>query len=213
MMTSYLKQISESIIVGNAPQVKDFTQKAVNEGEEIEKILKEGLLVGMGIIGERFRKNEIFIPEVLVSANAMKEGMQIIRPRIVEKGIKGKGVIVIGTVKGDQHDIGKNLVAMMLEGAGFEVIDLGVNISPEKFVENVKSKNAQILGISSLLTTTMMQMKNVIDAIRNEAQLKKLKVIVGGAPVTQKYADEIGADGYAANAGSAVGKVKELLGL
>jgi 5-methyltetrahydrofolate--homocysteine methyltransferase len=212
-MSTCLQKISEGIIVGNENQVKDFTQKAVNEGEDVEGILNEGLLVGMSIIGEKFRKSEIFIPEVLVAANAMKEGMQIIRPLIVEKGIKGKGVVLIGTVKGDYHDIGKNLVVMMMEGAGFEVIDLGVDILPEKFVENIKSKNAQILGMSALLTTTMMQMKNVIDAVRNEDQLQKIKIIVGGAPITQKYADEIGADGYAANAGSAVDKVKELLGL
>lgn len=206
-----LKKITENLIQGNAPKVKELTQKAVDEGEDVQKILNEGLLQGMSVIGERFKKNEIYVPEVLISAKAMKEGMKIIRPLLAEKGVKGEGTVILGTVKGDLHDIGKNLVGMMLEGAGFEVIDLGVDVTPEKFTREVKEREAEIIGLSALLTTTMPAMKEVIAALTNEGIRKKVKVMIGGAPVTQDYANEIEADGYAPDAASAVDKAKEIV--
>jgi len=206
-----LKQIAQYIIQGNAPKVKELTQQAVDEGEDVGKILNEGLLSGMSVVGERFKKNEIYIPEVLIAARAIKEGMQVIRPLLVQKGIKGEGKVIMGTVKGDLHDIGKNLVAMMLEGAGFEVIDLGVDVAPERFVQKVKESEAEIIGLSALLTTTMPAMKQVIAALTNEGLRRNIKVMIGGAPVTQEYADEIGADGYAPDAASAVDKAKQLM--
>jgi len=207
-----LKQIAENLIKGDAAKVKELTQKAVDEREDVEKILNEGLLAGMSVVGDKFKKNEIYVPEVLIAARAMKAGMEIIRPLLTEKGVKGAGKVVLGTVRGDLHDIGKNLVGMMLEGAGFEVIDLGVDVSPEKFVEEVKKTGAQIVGLSALLTTTMPGMKDVIAALTEEGIRKNVKVMIGGAPVTQDYADEIEADGYAPDAASAVDKVKELIG-
>ena len=207
-----LKQIAENLIKGDAAKVKELTQKAVDEREDVEKILNEGLLAGMSVVGDKFKKNEFYVPEVLIAARAMKAGMEIIRPLLTEKGVKGAGKVVLGTVRGDLHDIGKNLVGMMLEGAGFEVIDLGVDVSPEKFVEEVKKTGAQIVGLSALLTTTMPGMKDVIAALTEEGIRKNVKVMIGGAPVTQDYADEIEADGYAPDAASAVDKVKELIG-
>ncbi|GAI30939.1 unnamed protein product [marine sediment metagenome] len=206
-----VKQIAENLIRGKAPEVKELVQKAVDEGEDIQKILNEGLLAGMDFVGDKFKKNEFYVPEVLIAARAMKEGMQILRPLLAEKNIKGAGIVVLGTVKGDLHDIGKNLVGMMLEGAGFEVVDLGIDIAPEKFVQIAEEKNADIIGLSALLTTTMVGMKDVISSL-NKSNLKgKIKVVIGGAPVTQDYADEIEADGYAPDAALAVDKVKELL--
>lgn len=206
-----VKQIAENLIRGKAPEVKELVQKAVDEGEDIQKILNEGLLAGMDFVGDKFKKNEFYVPEVLIAARAMKEGMQILRPLLAEKNIKGAGIVVLGTVKGDLHDIGKNLVGMMLEGAGFEVVDLGIDIAPEKFVQIAEEKNADIIGLSALLTTTMPAMKDVISSL-NKSNLKgKIKVVIGGAPVTQDYADEIEADGYAPDAALAVDKVKELL--
>lgn len=207
-----LKKIAEILIQGKAPQVKKLVQEAVDEGEEVEKILNEGLLAGMSVVGERFKKNEIYVPEVLISARAMKEGMQIIRPLLAEKNIKGAGTVILGTVKGDLHDIGKNLVGMMLEGAGFDVVDLGVDVTPERFAQEVKGKDAQIVGLSALLTTTMPAMKQIIAALTNQRIRGRVKIMIGGAPVTQDYADEIEADGYAPDAASAVDKAKELIG-
>jgi len=206
-----LKQIAENLIQGKAEKVKELVQKAVDEGEDVEKILNEALLAGMSVVGDKFKRNEFYVPEVLIAARAMKAGMEVIRPFLAEKNIKGKGRIVLGTVKGDLHDIGKNLVGMMLEGAGFEVVDLGVDIPAEKFVEEIKKTDAQIVGMSALLTTTMPAMKDVIAALTKEGIRKNVKVMIGGAPVTQDYADEIGADGYAPDAASAVDKAKELL--
>jgi len=206
-----LKQIAENLIQGKAPQVKELVQKAVDEGEDVQKILNEGLLRGMNVVGDKFKKNEFYIPEVLIAARSMKEGMQILRPLLTEKNIKGVGTVVLGTVKGDLHDIGKNLVRMMLEGAGFEVVDLGVDVAPEKFVQVAEEKNADIIGLSALLTTTMPAMKDVVSSLNKPDLEGKIKVMIGGAPVTQDYADEIGADGYAPDAASAVDKAKELL--
>jgi 5-methyltetrahydrofolate--homocysteine methyltransferase len=206
-----LQEIAELIIQGKVSQVKELVREAVDEEEDVQKILNEGLLAGMSVVGDRFKKGEFYVPEVLVAARAMKEGMEILKPFLVEKNIKGKGTIVLGTVKGDLHDIGKNLVGMMLEGAGFEVVDLGVDVAPEKFIQAAKEKSADITGLSALLTTTMLSMKDVIGAVEKEGLKGKVKVIIGGAPVTQDYANEIRADGYAPDAASAVDVVKELL--
>jgi len=205
-----LKEIAENLIRGKAPKVKELTQKAVDEGEDIQRILNEGLLAGMSVVGDKFKRNEFYVPEVLIAARAMKAGMEIIRPLLTQKGVKGMGKVILGTVRGDLHDIGKNLVGMMLEGAGFEIIDLGIDVSPEKFVQTAREKDADIIGLSALLTTTMPGMKDVVEAAK--ASNLRAKVMIGGAPVTQDYADEIGADGYAPDAASAVDKAKELIG-
>jgi len=207
-----LKEVAENLIQGKADKVKELVQKAIDEGQDVSKVLNEGLLAGMSVVGDKFKKNEFYVPEVLIAARAMKAGMEIIRPLLTKKGVKGAGKVVLGTVRGDLHDIGKNLVGMMLEGAGFEITDLGVDVSPEKFVEAAKEKGADIIGLSALLTTTMPGMKDVIEAIKSSDLKGKLKVMIGGAPVTQDYADEIGADGYAPDAASAVDKAKQLIG-
>ncbi len=206
-----LNKVKESVIYGKADEVKDMVKKAVDEGQNVEKILNEGLIAGMAVVGEKFEKNEFYVPEMLIAARAMKAGMELLRPLLAQKGVKALGTVALGTVRGDLHDIGKNLVGMMLEGAGFEIVDLGVDVSPEKFVQAVKEKKAQIVGLSALLTTTMPSMKDVIKALEEEGIRDKIKVMIGGAPVTQSYADEIGADGYAPDAASATDKAKELL--
>ncbi len=208
-----LKQIADNLIKGKAPEVKQLVQRAIDEGEDVQKVLNEGLVAGMNVVGAKFKANEFYVPEVLIAARAMKAGMKILRPILAEKNIKGVGTVVLGTARGDLHDIGKNLVAMMLEGAGFEIIDLGVDVSPEKFIETAKEKKADLVGISALLTTTMPSMKDVIKVMGNSGFKDKVKVFIGGAPVTQSYADEIGADGYAPDAASAVDEAKQLLGL
>jgi len=208
-----LKEIADNLIKGKAPEVKELVQKAIDEGEDVEKVLNEGLVAGMSVVGAKFKANEFYVPEVLIAARAMKAGMGILRPILAEKNIKGIGTVVLGTVRGDLHDIGKNLVAMMLEGAGFEIIDLGVDVSPEKFIETAKEKKADLVGLSALLTTTMPSMKDVVKAVGDSGLKDKVKVIIGGAPLTQSYADEIGADGYAPDAASAVDEVKQLLGV
>ena len=208
-----LKEITQKLIQGMAPQVKELVQAAINEGQDLGSILNDGLLAGMSVVGERFKKAEVYFPEVLVAANAMKAGMEPLKPLLAEKNIGYSGKVVLGTVRGDLHDIGKNLVGMMLEGAGFEVIDLGVDVPTDRFVETVKEKNADIVGISALLTTTMPVMKQVIESLISSMIRKKVKVMVGGAPITQKYADEIGADGFGPDAATAVDKAKELMGI
>jgi len=208
-----LKQIADNLIKGKAPEVKELVQKAIDEGEDVQKVLNEGLVAGMDVVGKKFKANEFYVPEVLIAARAMKAGMGILRPILADKDIKGVGTVVLGTARGDLHDIGKNLVAMMLEGAGFEIIDLGVDVSPEKFIETAKEKKADLVGVSALLTTTMPSMKDVVKVVRDSDLKDKVKVFIGGAPVTQSYADEIGADGYAPDAASAVDEAKQLLGL
>lgn len=207
-----LRELSEKLIQGMAPQVKELTQEAIDEGQDVGRILNEGLLAGMSVVGERFKKGEVYLPEVLVAAHAMKAGMEPLRPLLVEKNIGYSGKVVLGTVSGDLHDIGKNLVGMMLEGAGFEVIDLGVDVSAERFVDAVKGENPDIVGMSSLLTTTMPMMKQVIESLNSSSIRNSVKVMVGGAPITQGYADEIGADGFGPDAATAVDKAKELMG-
>ena len=209
-MSALLEQIKELLMKGKANDVKALVQKALEEKIPAGDILNKGLLGGMGIIGERFKKNEVYVPEVLIAARAMKAGMEILKPALAAAKVEPRGVVVIGTVKGDLHDIGKNLVGMMLEGAGFKVVDAGINVDAAKFVEVARSSNATLIGASALLTTTMTNMKEVVDAV-NAAGLKgKVKVMIGGAPVTQAFCDEIGADGYAADAASAADLAKVL---
>lgn len=210
-MSEVLGQISEMLMKGKANDVKALVEKAIADGIEPAKILNEGLLSGMGIIGARFKKNEIYVPEVLIAARAMKAGMTILQPKLASSGVEPKGVAVVGTVKGDLHDIGKNLVCMMLEGAGFKVIDAGIDVDPAKFVAAAEENKAAIVGISALLTTTMTNMKAVVEAVKASSVASKTKVIIGGAPVTQSFADEIGADGYAADAASAADLALSLL--
>ncbi len=212
-MEALMNQLAEALYNGEAEKVAELTRKALEQGFSPEEILNKGLIAGMDRVGKDFRDGVLFVPEVLIAAYAMKAGMQVLRPLLAESAISGLGTFVIGTVKGDLHDIGKNLVAMMMEGAGFKVVDLGVDTPPEKFIEAIKNHNPQILGMSALLTTTMVEMKRVIEALREAGLREKVKVMVGGAPVTQEYADEIGADGYAPNASLAVEKAKELLGI
>ncbi len=202
--------IADSLIKGQAPQVKDLVQQAVDEGTPPGDILTNGLIAGMSVIGERFKKNEVYVPEVLIAARAMHAGMDVIKPLLAETGVKPKGVVAIGTVKGDLHDIGKNLVMMMIEGAGFDVMNLGVDVPPEKYVQAAKD-GAQIIGMSALLTTTMPSMKIAIDALTAAGVRESIKIMVGGAPLTQAFADEIGADGYAPDAASAADLVSELI--
>ncbi|HNT65204.1 MAG TPA: corrinoid protein [bacterium] len=206
-----LDELAENIIKGQAPAVEQLTEKALAEGESPESVLRKGLIKGMDVVGAKFKANEFYVPEVLIAARAMKAGMKILRPRLAESGVQPVGRFIVGTVKGDLHDIGKNLVAMMMEGAGFEVIDLGVDVTPEKFVASIKETNAQFVGMSALLTTTMVKMKDTIEAINSSGMRNSVKIVVGGAPLTQKFADEIGADGYAPDAASAVELVKNLL--
>ena len=205
-----LQAISENLQKGKAADVEKLVQAAVDEGVGVEEILETGLIAGMSVIGEKFKKNEVYVPEVLIAARAMNQGMKIIEPLLAEAGIEPVGRVAIGTVKGDLHDIGKNLVAMMLKGGGFDVIDLGIDVDAPKFVEAAKEKGAKVVALSALLTTTMPQMSTVINALK-DAGLTGVKVMIGGAPVTQSYADEISADGYAPDAASAVDTAKALL--
>ena len=198
-----LQAMTDAVQRGDRDAAVQTVQDALAAGLEPEQILNEGLIAAMSSVGEKFRNNEVFIPEVLIAARAMNSAMEILEPKLVETGVEPRGKVVIGTVKQDLHDIGKNLVAMMLKGGGFKVIDLGVDVEPEKFVEAAKGEQAQVVALSALLTTTMPNMKGVVDALQ-EAGLDGVKVMIGGAPVTQAYADEIGAAGYAPDAGSAV---------
>ncbi|MHB8073254.1 cobalamin B12-binding domain-containing protein [Desulfosporosinus fructosivorans] len=205
---SVLDDIKESVITGNARKTKEYAEQAVAEGIEVGIILNDGLLAGMNYIGVRFKNNEVYVPEVLIAARAMHSGMAVIKQLIVSAGIQEKGIVVIGTVKGDMHDIGKNLVIMMLQGAGYKVIDLGIDVAAEKFIEAVDEYKPQFVCLSALLTTTMPQMKTIVEQLQ---PYSNVKVLIGGAPVTQKYADDIGAHGYAPDGASAVDKANELL--
>jgi 5-methyltetrahydrofolate--homocysteine methyltransferase len=207
---SILEQIKEGVIAGNAKKVKEYTDCAVADGLDVSMILNDGLIAGMNVIGALFKNNEVYVPEVLMAARAMHTGLAVIKPLIVSAGIKEKGVVAIGTVKGDMHDIGKNLVIMMLEGAGYKVIDLGVDVPAEKFLRVVEEQHPQVVGLSALLTTTMPQMQEIVKKLQSYGD--RVKIIVGGAPITAKFAREIGAYGYAADAASAVEEVAELIG-
>ena len=204
-----LKTLAEAIIRGDLNTAAEITKSALNEGIAAKSILDKGLIAGMDTIGTRFKNNEVYIPEVLIAARAMKAAMGILEPELAKAGVEPIGRLLIGTVQGDLHDIGKNLVAMMLKGAGFEVIDLGVDVSPEKFTEQAKARDVQLVGMSALLTTTMPSMEKTIKALRDAGV--SAKVMIGGAPVTESYADRIGANGYAPDAASAVDMAKSLV--
>ncbi len=209
----FLQQISESLQRGEDQKVAELTQQAIDAGLAAGEILNDGLLAGMDVVGARFGANEIFLPEVLLSARAMNAGMDLIKPLLIADDVRSLGKVVIGTVKGDLHDIGKNLVGIMLKGAGFEVIDLGADVPAERFVETAEAEGAPVIGLSTLLTTTMAGMKDVVDLIKGKGLEGQVKVIVGGAPLSQTIADDIGADGYGYDAASAVSLVKELAGV
>ena len=203
------ESICQALMKGRAAEVKQLVDKALAEGVPPAKILNDGLLQGMGIIGDKFKKNEVYVPEVLIAARAMKAGMEVLKPRLGAAGVQPLATAVIGTVKGDLHDIGKNLVGMMLEGAGLKVVDAGIDVASEKFVQLARDNQAQVIGVSALLTTTMTNMKAVVEAVK--ASGLKTKVMVGGAPVTQAFCDEIGADGYAPDAASAADLAKKMV--
>ena len=204
-----LKALADAVIKGDQNSAVEITKAALGEGTAAKQVLDEGLIAGMDVVGARFKKNEVYIPEVLIAARAMKMAMEILEPELVKAGVEPVGKFLIGTVQGDLHDIGKNLVAMMLKGAGFEVIDLGVDVKPEQFVEQAKSTGVHLLGMSALLTTTMPGIEKTIKALRDAGV--SAKVMIGGAPVTQTYAEKIGADGYAPDAASAVDLAKSLV--
>ena len=206
-----LEDMSENLIKGKANEVKELVQKALDEGIEVGKILNEGLLAGMSVVGDRFKKNEVYVPEVLIAARAMKAGTAILKPLLAESGVQPTGTVILGTVKGDLHDIGKNLVGMMMEGAGFQLVDLGTDVEAQKFVDAARENSAQIIAISALLTTTMTAMKGVVDAVAASDIKDTVKVLIGGAPVTQAFCDEIGANGYAPDAASAADLAKSFI--
>jgi len=206
------QELSEAIQKGSAPRAKELTAALLEAKNPPADILNKGLLDGMDKVGQRFKCNEIYIPEVLIAARAMNASMDLLKPELVRAGVKPVGKMLLGTVKGDLHDIGKNLVKMMAQGAGIEVVDLGIDVSAEKFVQGVKDNpDAKTVGMSALLTTTMTGMKDVIDRFEKEGLRKKVKFMVGGAPLTDQYAREIGADGYAPDAASAAEKIKAFL--
>ena len=203
--------IFQGILEGDMPAVQEATQAALDGGTAAQEILNEAMIPAMDEVGRLFEENEYYVPELLIAARAMKAGLTILRPELVATGIEAKGKVALGTVKGDLHDIGKNLVGIMIEGAGFDIIDLGVDVGPEQFVEAVSDQGAQVIGLSALLTTTMPSMQRTIDALKEAGLRDQVKVIIGGAPVTQRYADEIGADGYGRDAASAARLVRQML--
>jgi 5-methyltetrahydrofolate--homocysteine methyltransferase len=212
-MSTDLSQLAQAIITGKRAPAVELTNQALAEGQGPQAVINEGLIAGMAVVGAKFKNNEYYVPEVLIAARAMKECLAILKPLLAETGARPVGTVVIGTVKGDLHDIGKNLVAMMLQGNGFEVIDLGVDVPAEKYVAAAKEQKADVIALSALLTTTMPAMKQTIDTLAADGVRDTVKVMIGGAPVTQKYADEIGADGYSADAASAVDLAKALVGV
>lgn len=205
------ERIAEQVVKGQADAVKDLIGQALAENILAEDILNLGLVAGMNVVSEKFRNNEFFIPEVLVSARAMTAGLEVLNPLLAAANVKARGKVVIGTVKGDLHDIGKNIVGMMLQGAGYKIVDLGADVSKEKFIEFAQKESPDIVGMSALLTTTMVYMKEVIQGLKDAGLRDKIKVIIGGAPVTQAYADKIEADGYASDAASAIDLAEGLL--
>ena len=206
-----LKKLYTAILDGDATAAHEITEKALAAGANPVELVNDHMIPAMGEVGRRFECNEFFVPELLIAARAMKSALALVRPLLAASGAKPAGRVVVGPVRGDLHDIGKNLVAAMLEGNGFEVIDLGVNVSPEQFIIGVKEKGANLIAMSALLTTTMPAMRTTIDALKVAGVRDKVKVLIGGAPITQKYADEIGADGYSDNAVGAVSVAKQVL--
>jgi 5-methyltetrahydrofolate--homocysteine methyltransferase len=208
---STLEKLSESLQQGADAKVAELTKEAIDNGLEPKQILDEGLIAGMSIVGERFKKHELFLPHVLLAAKAMYAGLDLLKPLLLKQGVPSLGKVVIGTVQGDLHDIGKNLVGIMLKGAGFEIIDLGKDVSPESFIDAAISENAQVIGLSALLTTTMPTMKKVVDLANERKVRDKFKIVIGGAPLSDDYAQQIGADAYCFDAISAVDRVKQFV--
>jgi 5-methyltetrahydrofolate--homocysteine methyltransferase len=211
-MSEILEQISTTILEGDADKCPDLVQKALDQGLAPKMILDDGMVVGMNEVGARFKRGDMFVPEVLMSADTMQAGLGVLRPLLVSSGVKMLGTVVLGTVKGDLHDIGKNLVGMMCEGAGFDVIDLGFNVPPEKFIEAIKQNQPEIVGMSALLTTTMRSMGHTIKAIEEAGLRDQVKIMVGGAPVDRAFAERIGADGYGSNAVAGSEQAKRFVG-
>jgi 5-methyltetrahydrofolate--homocysteine methyltransferase len=205
---SILVEIKDATRTGDQEKVRGLVKQGIDEGLEPERIIKEGLIAAMDVVGKEFGEGKIYMPEMLIAARAMKSGLEIVKPLLVGGQIESIAKVVIGTVQGDLHDIGKNLVGMMLEGAGAEVIDLGVDVSPQKFVEATQTHQPQFLGLSALLTTTMTSMKSTIEALEDAGLKQSVKILIGGAPITQGFADEIGADGFGSNAREAVELVR-----
>jgi len=205
------QELADAIIKGDNIASKDIAQKLVDENMSPVEILDNGLVPGMDMVGKKFKNNEIYLPEVLIAARAMKSAMEVIKPMLTESGIETKGKIIIGTVQGDVHDIGKNLVGMMLEGGGYTVIDLGADVPHEKFLGEIKKNSVKLIGLSALLTTTMIGMKTVIGMLKEDKETSDVRVMVGGAPLTQEFADSIGANGYAPDATGAVELAGKLL--
>lgn len=212
-MSEILSKLSTAVIAGNFKDMTQLTQEAIDRGLDAQQILNEGLMPGMDHIGVQFRAGNVFVPEVLRSARAMQTAMDLLKPLLLQSGVKMRGKVLLGTVKGDLHDIGKNLVGMMCEGAGFEVKDLGKDIAPEDFVKAVKEFEPDVVGMSALLTTTMRSMEQTIKALQEAGVRDRVKIIIGGAPVTGSFAEQIGADGYASNAAAAVEMVKKFVGV
>jgi Predicted cobalamin binding protein len=210
-MSNQISEIYNNILDGQRTKIADNVRAALAAGVNPETILNEGMVAAMSEVGKLFEEGEYFVPEMLVSARAMQEGLSVLKPVLVQQDVKAAGKIVIGTVQGDLHDIGKNLVAMMLEGAAFEVVDLGTDVAPDKFVSAIESSGAQIVAMSALLTTTMGNMKTIIDAIQAAGLRGKVKIMVGGAPLSTQYANQIGADGYSQDASQAVALAKSLM--
>jgi 5-methyltetrahydrofolate--homocysteine methyltransferase len=209
----HVDTIYDGILKGNMKAVQDATNAGLSEGLLAGRLLNEAMIPAMAEVGRLFEANEYYVPEMLIAARAMKAGLAILRPQLVEEEVKPLGKVALGTVKGDLHDIGKNLVGIMIEGAGFEIVDLGVDVSPEAFVDAVRDQDVDLVGLSALLTTTMPSMKTTIEAFEEAGLRDQVKIIVGGAPVTQRYADEIGADGYGRDAAAAANLAKQLLGV
>jgi 5-methyltetrahydrofolate--homocysteine methyltransferase len=210
-MSKILEQIAQKLYDGEEEAVAELTQKALAEGLSPNEVLSGGLIAGMDVVGRDFKAGDLFVPEVLIAARAMSAGMRVLRPLLAESDARQAGKFLIGTVKGDLHDIGKNLVKMMIEGAGFETIDLGTDVEPQAFVEAVRQHQPNIVGMSALLTTTMTHMRKTIEALEEAGLRGQVKIIIGGAPVTAAYADQIGADGYAPDAASAVDLAREAI--
>jgi 5-methyltetrahydrofolate--homocysteine methyltransferase len=208
---SHFEELSKAVIAGQEAKVKSLTKTALDDGVEPLSIINEGLIAGMNVVGQRFKVGDMFVPEVLMSARSMNAGVELVKPLLLEGEVTSKGTIVLGTVKGDLHDIGKNLVGMMLESSGYKVIDMGVDTAPEEFVAAAKENNAQVVGLSALLTTTMLSMKDTIEAFIEEGIRNDVKILIGGAPISHTFAEEIGADGFAPDAASATELVGQLL--
>jgi 5-methyltetrahydrofolate--homocysteine methyltransferase len=210
-MNENISTLYNAILEGDVAGAKNGIQSALDAGLDPGQILADGMIAAMKEVGKRFEEGDYYVPEMLIAARAMQAGMSLLKPYLVKSDVKSAGKVVIGTVKGDLHDIGKNLVALMLEGAGFEVKDVGVDVSPEKFIEAILSNNANIVALSALLTTTMLNMEATIKAVQQAGLRDKVKIIIGGAPITQDYANQIGADGYSADAGRAVSLAQSLM--